>query len=138
MTIPPRCVIVVAPAPAFGTTHSSPNAFVESTVCRSSSSTSIPSSRSSKTIPSAIDEVGGCRPPWPISTGAGNGLPCERKVVDGEVSSVSGRSPADANSGTLPETFSASPTATVGVVEPVKTKIPSEVAGSPSPAGSCR
>jgi hypothetical protein len=40
------------------------------------------------------------------------------------------------NSLTVPVTRTRSPTATVGAL-PVNTKMPSEVAGSPSPTGSC-
>jgi hypothetical protein len=59
-------------------------------------------------------------------------------VVVGAESSVSGRSPepAEMNSVTVPTTLTASPTCTVGLVEPWKTKIPSEVEGSLSQFGS--
>ena len=83
---------------------------------------------------------GGMRPPVPITVGAGSGLPVERTVTDGEASSVVVRFPFDTppgrNSCTRPVTRTASPTLAVGADE-VKTKMPSEVAGSASGFGSC-
>ena len=72
---------------------------------------------------------------------AGSGLPLERTVIAGEVSSVVVRFPVDAppgrNSLTCPFTFTASPTFTELGADDVKTKMPSEVAGSESGFGSC-
>ena len=77
----------------------------------------------------------------PTTDAGGSGFPEERTVIDGEPeSSVVVRFPVDAppgrNSWTRPLTLSASPTLTAGVDE-VKTKMPSEVAGSESGLGSC-
>ena len=90
---------------------------------------------------SSITWSGGTRPPVPTTVAGGSGFPEESTVIDGEPeSSVVVRFPVDAppgrNSWTRPLTLSASPTLTVGVDE-VKTKMPSEVAGSESGLGSC-
>src|SRR5947208_647668 len=80
------------------------------------------------------------RPPFPTTTGAGSGLPVESTVMIGEPSSVVVRLPVDAppgrNSFTRPFTPTASPTETALGADEVKTKMPSEVAGSESGFGS--
>ncbi len=83
---------------------------------------------------------GGTLPPSPITTGAGSVLPLERTVTVGVESSVVVRLPVEEppgrNSCTRPLTRTESPTSAVGDEE-VKTKMPSEVAGSASGFGSC-
>src|SRR5262245_22809391 len=80
------------------------------------------------------------RPPLPITTADGSGLPEESTATLGEDSSVVVRLPFVAlpgrNSWTRPLTRTESPTTVVGA-ELVKTKIPSEVAVSASAFGSC-
>src|SRR5713101_4610314 len=88
-----------------------------------------------------MTEVGGMRPPRPTIVAAGSGLPCERTVTVGDTSSVVVRfavaAPPGRNSLTVALTRTASPTLTeVGAVL-VKTKMPSDVAGSASGFGSC-
>ena len=82
---------------------------------------------------------GGMRPPVPITVGAGSGLPVESTATVGEASSVVVRFPLETppgrNSCTRPVTRTESPTVAVGADE-VKTKMPSEVAGSASGFGS--
>ena len=72
-------------------------------------------------------------------TGAGNGLPLESRVTAGDpLISVTGGltgSWGGMNSLTVPATFTRSPTETVGRLF-VKTKTPSEVAGSTSASAS--
>src|SRR6476659_456154 len=83
---------------------------------------------------------GGMRPPVPITVGAGSGLPVESTATVGEASSVVVRFPLETppgrNSCTRPVTRIESPTFAAGADE-VKTKMPSEVAGSASGFGSC-
>ncbi len=75
-----------------------------------------------------------------IRVGAGTAFPRETTVKDGRVISVRDWLPEDVPPGTysetVPDTLTASPTATPCGVEPVKTKTPSLVAGSASGAGS--
>src|SRR5918996_3470977 len=88
---------------------------------------------------SSITSAGGTRPPSPITVGPGSVLPVETTVTAGEVISVCVRfvleEPPGRNSVTSPLTSIESPTSTTGAEE-VKTKRPSEVAGSASPSGS--
>ena len=83
--------------------------------------------------------VGWVRPPAPITVAGGSALPDERTVTVGLAISVVVRfvlvAPPGRNSATVPNTRTASPTATVGA-ELVKTKIASEVASFASGAGS--
>ena len=109
-----------------------------------------PSSPGSKlplvsTLPSvvsfSITWFGGTRPPVPTTVGSGSKLPLESTFVVGlPESSVVVRLPVVAppgrNSCTRPRTLTESPTETLGADE-VKTKMPSEVAGSASGLGSC-
>lgn len=71
---------------------------------------------------------------------AGTSLPLETTVKVGRVISVSDWFPEEVPPGTysetVPDTVTASPTATPFGVEPVKTKTPSLVAGSASGLGS--
>src|SRR5207302_5720845 len=92
---------------------------------------------------SSITEVGGIRPPRPITVAAGRRLPCDRTVTVGDTSSVvdkfeSPDAPPGRNSLTVAFTRTASPTLIEAGALPVKTKIPSEVAGSESGLGSRR
>ena len=85
---------------------------------------------------------GGTRPPLPITTGAGSGLPVESTEIVGEVSSVVVRLPVVAppgrNSWARPVVLTWLPTvAAADGTELVKTKMPSEVASSASGFGSC-
>ena len=85
-------------------------------------------------------DVGGIRPPIPITVAAGSGFPCESTVTFGETSSVVVRlavvAPPGRNSPTVARTRTASPIVTdVGALL-VNTKIPSDVAGSVSGLGS--
>ncbi len=72
--------------------------------------------------------------------GAGTALPRDTTVTVGRVISVTDWFPEDVPPGTysetVPETVTASPTATSGALL-VKTKTPSLVAGSASGRGSC-
>ena len=144
-------------APSSPTTCVSPKAFVGPTATGLFSWTRIPSRLSQKSSPSlagsktplvstsplassSITVLGGIRPPVPTTVVAGSAFPCESTVTDGKASSVVVRLAVDAppgrNSWTRPFTLTASPTLTDGA-DDVKTKIPSEVAGSASGLGSC-
>ena len=71
------------------------------------------------------------------TVGGGSGLPDERTAIEGEMSSVIVRLVELArNSKTDPLTVTESPTLTEGNDE-VKTRMPSDVSGSSSGAGSC-
>src|SRR5690242_17208899 len=150
---PPR--LVRGPVPA-GTIGVSPKlVFVGPTTCGSSSSTSMPSSDSQKSMPwvagsnvlrvstspvevLSITVLGGTRPPGPTRVGAGTGLPCESTLTVGDPISVTVSPVAPGrNSCTLPATVTASPTATAAAAVLPKTAIPSLVAGSVSGLGSC-
>jgi hypothetical protein len=77
------------------------------------------------------------RPPVPIITGVGRGLPVEMVIIEGDPISVRVR-PLGLllrNSCTFPLTNNESPTFTVGA-ELVKTKMPSEVSSFASGLGS--
>src|SRR5439155_19274883 len=83
----------------------------------------------------------GMRPAVPATIADGSGLPCETTATDGEpLSSVVVRLPLDAppgrNSFTVPLTCARSPTLTELGADDVKTKIPSDVAGSASHSAS--
>jgi hypothetical protein len=88
----------------------------------------------------SITVEGGTRPPFPTTVAAGSGFPLESTITEGDVSSVVVRlallEPPGWNSTTLPPTSTASPTETPPAAEEPKTKIPSEVPGSPSGFGS--
>lgn len=76
-----------------------------------------------------------------MTTGAGRELPDDAMVTTGDTISVVVRLslppvPPGRNSVAEPSTVTASPTVTVGGVR-VKTRMPSLVARSPSPTGSC-
>ncbi len=84
---------------------------------------------------------GGAIRSTPMTTGAGRGLPDDAMVTTGDTISVVVRLslppvPPGRNSVAEPSTVTASPTVTVGAVR-VKTRMPSLVARSPSPTGSC-
>src|SRR5215471_3160232 len=100
----------------------------------------------------SITALGGMRPPTPMTTGTMSVLVKrpEATVTVGRAISVivrlhatelAGQSVAPndepgRNSSTAPDTFTCCPTETVGVAD-VNTKMPSEVATSPSPSPSC-
>ncbi len=92
-------------------------------------------------LSSSMISVGGVRPSLPITVASGRSVPDRFKVIVGPESWVVERllvaAPPGTNSPTVPVTWILSPGATVGAA-PVKTKMPSEVASSPSPSGSCR
>src|ERR1700754_2158110 len=89
-----------------------------------------------------IPGVGGTPPPAPITTGDGRAFPDDTRAMVGEPISVVVRllvpvAPPGRNSCTVPDTSTASPTATVGAAD-VKTNTASDVAGSASGVGSWR
>src|SRR5207247_8514153 len=91
----------------------------------------------------SMTAVVGIGPPRPITVAAGGGLPCERTVPVGDTSYVvdkfeSPDAPPGRNSLTVAFTRTASPTLIEAGALAVKTKIPSEVAGSESGLGACR
>src|SRR5439155_21799023 len=86
-------------------------------------------------------EVGGMRPPMPITVAAGSGLACHTTVAVGDVISVVVRfvaAPPGRDSLTEPFTVTASPTETDVGAGLVNTKMPSDVASLASGSGSCR
>ena len=91
---------------------------------------------------SSMTAAGGRRPPVPIVVAAGSGLPWLTTTTLGDAISVTVRlallTPPGRNSCTSPPTVTASPTVTAVGAEPVKTKIPSEVASLESGSGSWR
>src|SRR5918992_4563099 len=104
----------------------------------SAAGSNVPDVSTSPVASSSMVSDGGVRS-VPIRVAAGSGPPLDVTVTVGETISVVVRLVAELpgrNSLTWPLTATASPTATVGLVL-VKTKRPSEVAGSASGRGSC-
>ena len=88
--------------------------------------------------------LGTTRPPEPRITASGRSLPEDSTSMSGKAnwvidrlpSSSSGSKSPGTNSLTVPDNRTSSPTSTDGA-PPVNTKMPSDVAMSPSPSGSC-